>query len=84
MGVKEKTRQTPESEMAVAASRTEVLTGDDCAIAVQRQVVVDPDTGRAVQVEKAVVAVDLGDGRVAVQERQRLIGVNVPTQVSYR
>lgn len=63
--------------MAVAASRTEVIAGDDHAIAVKREVVVDPESGVAVQVEKAVIAVDLGDGRVAVQERERLIGVQV-------
>ena len=69
------------SNMAIAASRTQILTGEDHAIAVKREVVIDPESGVAVQVEKAVIAVDLGDGRVAVQERQRLIGVNVPTQV---
>ena len=69
--------------MAVAASRTDVMVGEDHAVAVKRELIVDPESGMAIQVEKAVVAVDLGDGRVAVQERQRLIGVAVPTEVGY-
>ncbi len=66
-----------EVKMAVAASRTQIIAGEDHAIAIQREVMVDPESGVAVQVEKAVIAVDLGDGRVAVHERQRLISVQV-------
>ena len=50
-----------EREMAVAASRTDVMVGEDHAVAVKRELIVDPESGMAVQVEKAVVAVDLGE-----------------------
>ena len=48
---------------------------EDGIMAVQRDVIVDPQTGRAVQVEKIAVAVDTGDGNIAVAEQQRIVGV---------
>ena len=67
--------------MALASSRVRVVQGKDHAVAVKTETVIDPQSGVAVQVEKAVVAVDLGDGRVAVQEQQRVIGAVVPVEV---
>ena len=61
--------------MAVAARQVRVAQGSDHIVAVQTDTVIDPDTGVAAQVEKTVIAVDRGDGTIAVQERQRVIGV---------
>ncbi len=66
--------------MAVASSRVQVLQGKDHAIAVKTDTIIDPKSGVAVRVEKAVIAVDLGDGRVAVREQQRVVGV-IPVEV---
>ena len=63
--------------MAVASTRVRMVQGKDHAVAVKTETVVDPERGVAVQVEKAVIAVDLGDGRVAVREQQRVVGAVV-------
>ena len=63
--------------MAVAARQVRVAAGADHVVAVQRDLVVDPETGVAAQVEKTMIAVDLGDGNIAVQERQRIVGAVV-------
>ena len=69
--------------MAVAAREVRVAAGSDHLVAVQRETVYDPETGVAAQVEKTVVAVDQGDGTVAVHERQRIVGAVVaPPTVS--
>ena len=60
--------------MAVAARQTRVAVGEDHAVRVDRQVVIDPRTGRAAEVENVTVAVDLGDGNIAVAQQQRITG----------
>ena len=62
--------------MAVTVGRqVRVAASEDAVIAVQRDLIVDPQLGCAVEVEKVAVAVDTGDGRIAVAERQRVVGV---------
>ena len=50
--------------MAVAARQVRVAAGSDHVVAVQRDTLVDPETGVAAQVEKTTIAVDLGDGNI--------------------
>ena len=50
-------------------------------VAVQRDVIIDRERGIAAEVEKVVVAVDLGDGNIAVSEQQRVKGVQFLGQV---
>lgn len=72
--------------MAVAARQVQIAKGDDHVVAVERNVVYDPETGIAAQVEKTTVAVDLGDGRVGIAQQQKVTGVRVEagrTQVSF-
>lgn len=62
--------------MAVHVGRqVRVAACEDGIMAVQRDIIVDPQTGRAVEVEKIAVAVDTGDGNIAVAEQQRIVGV---------
>ena len=56
-----------------------MATGEDCAVAVETDTIIDPESGLAVQVEKVTAAVDLGNGNVAVRQQQRVIGVAAPT-----
>lgn len=67
--------------MAVAR-QVQVATGEDGFVAVQRDVIVDPELGIAAEVEKVVVAVDVGGGKVAVMEQNRVKGVTALPSVS--
>lgn len=67
--------------MAVAR-RVEVVAAEDGLVAVQRDVIIDPKSGVAAEVEKVVVAVDVGEGKVAVMEQARVKAVAV-SNVSY-
>ena len=60
--------------MAIAARQTRVAVGEDHAVRVDRQVVIDPRTGRAAEVENVTVAVDMGDGNIAVARQQKITG----------
>lgn len=63
--------------MAVAARQVHVAKGEDHVVAVQTDTIYDPKSGAAVQVEKIAIAVDLGDGKVAMRQQERIIGVVV-------
>ena len=58
--------------MALAAREVQVATGDKHAVAIERKLVVDPQTGRAAHVENVAVAVELDDGTVGVARQQRI------------
>ncbi len=45
---------------------------EDGMFAVQRDLIVDPSTGRAATVEKVILAVPTEDGNVAIVEQQRV------------
>ena len=70
--------------MAIAARQVRVAGGDDHFIAVQKDVIIDPKSGLAVEVEKVAVGVDLGDGNIAVRQQERVTGVilDPPRQVN--
>ena len=70
--------------MAVVSSSVQIVEGKDHIVAVKTERIVDPESGVAVEVEKSVVAVDLGDGRVAVQQTERIVGASIPEQVRYK
>ena len=63
--------------MALAAREAHIATGDDHAIAVERNIVVDPESGVAAKVENVAVAVDLGDGNVGVAHHQKVVGIGL-------
>ena len=63
--------------MALAAREVHIATGDDHAIAVERNVIVDPESGVAAKVENVAVAVDLGDGNVGIAHHQKVVGVGL-------
>ena len=63
--------------MALAAREVHVAAGDDHVIAVERNVIVDPELGVAAKVENVAVAVDLGDGNVGVARQQKIVGVDL-------
>jgi len=65
--------------MALHEKSVQVAAGDNCAVAIERDTIIDPQSGLAVQVEKITAAVDLGDGNVAVRQQQRVIGVAAST-----
>jgi hypothetical protein len=58
--------------MALAAREVQVATGDNHAVAIERKLVVDPQSGRAAHVENVAVAVQLEDGTVGVARQQRI------------
>lgn len=58
--------------MALSARQTQVAVGDDHAVRVDREVIIDPRTGRAAEVENVTVAVDMGDGTIGVARQQRI------------
>ena len=63
--------------MAVAAQQVRIAVAEDGMVAVKKEVIADPETGMLLEVEKVIVAVDAGDGRIAVREQQRIVGVQV-------
>ena len=67
--------------MAMIGRQTRVTATDDGVVAVQRDVIIDRELGIAAEVEKVVVAVDLGGGNIAVAEQQRVKGVQFLGQV---
>ena len=69
--------------MAVAR-QVQVAAGEDGLVAVQRDIIVDPERGIAAEVEKVVVAVDVGDGKIAVMEQNRVKSVTDLPSVSYK
>ena len=64
--------------MAIAARQVKITATDDGVIGIERQVVVDPKTGFAAEVEKVTVAVDVGGGQIAVAQRQRVVAYREP------
>lgn len=66
--------------MAVAR-QVQVAVAKDGLVAVQRDVIIDPKSGIAAEVEKVVVAIDVGEGKVAVMEQARVKALAV-TNVS--
>ena len=63
--------------MALAAQQVRVAVAEDGMVAVKKEVIIDPETGLLLEVEKVVVAADIGGGRIAVREQQRIVGVQV-------
>ncbi len=57
--------------MAVAR-QVQIGRTENGAFAIQRDVIVDPSTGRAATVEKVTVAVPTEDGNVAIVQQQRV------------
>lgn len=58
--------------MALAAREVRVAKGDKHAVAIERKLIVDPQTGRAAHVENVAVAVQLEDGTVGVARQERI------------
>ena len=70
--------------MAVAAGAVQIAQGEDGeVVAIQRQVVVDPEGGVA-QVDRVLVAVPDEQGNVAVAEHIRVqaVEINDPVMIS--
>ena len=63
--------------MALHGRQVQVAATEDGIIAVQRDVIIDRQRGIAAEVEKITVAVDMGDGNIAVAEQQRVKGVRL-------
>ena len=61
--------------MAVLGREAHVAVGDDHIVGVERQVLIDPKSGLAAEVENVTVAVDMGDGNIAVARQQRVRGI---------
>jgi hypothetical protein len=61
--------------MALAAREVHVAAGDDHAVAVETDIIVDPELGVAAKVENVAVAVDLGDGNVGIARQQKVVGI---------
>ena len=73
--------------MALAAREVHVAGGDDHAVAIERKVVMDPESGMAARVENVAVAVKMDDGRIGVARQQRIQivqhgGINLFTAVA--
>ena len=60
--------------MAVLGREAHVAVGEDHVIGVDRQVLIDPKSGVAAEVENVTVAVDMGDGNI-VARQQRVRGI---------
>ena len=63
--------------MAVAARQIQVERGDDHIVAVERNIVYDEKTGRAAEVKKTVVLVDMGDGTVGQATQTEVTAVQL-------
>ena len=63
--------------MALAAREVQVAVGDDHAVAVERNIIVDPELGVAAKVENVAVAVDLGGGNVGIAQQQKIVGIGL-------
>lgn len=61
--------------MALAAQQTHVAVGKDHVVGVEKKIIVDPQSGIAAEVENVTVAVDLGDGNIAIARQQKVTGV---------
>ena len=61
--------------MAVLGQEAHVAVGEDHVIGVERQVLTDPKSGVAAEVENVTVTVDMGDGNIAVARQQRVRGI---------
>ena len=61
--------------MSLAAHEVNIVTGQDHALAVETQVFVDERTGVAAKVENVTMAVNVGDGNVAVVKECRIVGM---------
>ena len=61
--------------MALAAREVRIAAGDNHIIGVERNLIVDPQSGVAAQVENVTVAVDMGDGNIAIAKQQRIAGI---------
>ena len=62
-----------------AMQREMVIATDEGVAVIKKQVIIDPESGLAVEVENAKIAVDVGGGNVLVQEQQRVRGVHIPS-----
>ena len=69
--------------MAVAARQVRIAGDEDGVVAVERNVVYDPVTGRGAVIEKVTAAVPLGDGQVAVAQQQRIVGYQLGEVLLY-
>ena len=65
------------TKMALHGRQVQVAATEDGVIAVQRDVIIDRQRGIVAEVEKVTVAVDLGDGNIAVAEQQRVKAVQL-------
>ena len=63
--------------MALAAREVQIAAGDNYAVAVERNIIVDPELGVAAKVENVAVAVDLGDGNVGIAQQQKIVGIGL-------
>ena len=63
--------------MALAAREVHIAAGDDHAVAVEKNIIVDPELGVAAKVENVAVAVDLGGGNVGIAQQQRVVGIGL-------
>ena len=69
--------------MALLGRQAQVAVGDDHVVGVEREVLIDPQTGLAAEVEKVTVAVDMGDGNIAVATQQRVRGFAAGPRTGY-
>ena len=60
------------------ARHVQVAMAEDGLVAVQRDTIIDPESGIAAELEKVVVAVDVGGGKVAVMEQAKFKALAVP------
>ena len=63
--------------MALAAREVQIAAGDNHAVAVERNIIVDPELGVVAKVENVAVAVDLGDGNVGIAQQQKIVGIGL-------
>ena len=60
------------------ARHVQVAIAEDGLVAVQRDTIIDPESGIAAELEKVVMAVDVGGGKVAVMEQAKIKALAVP------
>ena len=69
--------KVPLSLSMAALQQRQVIATEDGVAVIDKQLIVDPESGVILEVEKAKMAVDTGDG-IVVCEQQRVKGVRVP------
>ncbi len=73
--------KVPTEKMAVVGRQVQIVATEDGVRRVEREVIVDPESGLAAEVQKVTIAVDVGDGNIAIAQQERVQVLVTGTEV---